>query len=236
MYESNHGGESFLRSWFPRISWDAAELTAWSSPEPEEPNTSHSILFSDVSIIIPSTRRSSKWSLSFGFHKLIPVCISVRNLSSPYVLHVLPVSFSFIDHPSNILPGVQIQIVDLLIMNTLDPPVTSCSLGPVVIFITHFPNNLRLSLMQGPTNFSDIWDLPQKSRCQVFEMKQVSYGCLQILGATVQNLFALMTWCLGFVQSCVIVRLQVSRFSKMRRQLLQCSVSGISQIDVAVMH
>ena len=75
-----------------------------------------SCLFSHVSIIIPSTYRSSKWALSFRFPQQIPVCICVRTLSSPYVPHALPISFSFIYRPGNILSGVQIQIVYLLIM------------------------------------------------------------------------------------------------------------------------
>jgi len=68
-------------------------------------------------IILPSTPRSSKWSLSFIVPYQNPACTSPL----PYMCHLPhPYHSSWFDHPSNIRGGV--QVMKLLVIQSFTCP------------------------------------------------------------------------------------------------------------------
>jgi D-alanyl-lipoteichoic acid acyltransferase DltB (MBOAT superfamily) len=89
-------------------------------------------------IILPSTSRSSEWSLPFRFSYQNVVCLS-HLFRVCYML--CPPRSPLFDHPNNILRSV--HVMELLIMQ-FSPAYRHFLFGPYILFSPLFSNSLNL--------------------------------------------------------------------------------------------
>ena len=83
----------------------------YSKPDQSSPWTPFNFLKIHLTIVFPSTRWFSKWSLSFKFPHLNPVHTS----PPPYVLHALPISFfSILSTEPNWVRGTIVIIIIII--------------------------------------------------------------------------------------------------------------------------
>jgi hypothetical protein len=76
--------------------------------------------------------RSPKWSVPFRFSDKF----LYASLIFPMILHALPISSSWFDHPNNIWWTVKVSLLQL--------PDTSSPLGPRILLSTLFSDTLEL--------------------------------------------------------------------------------------------
>ena len=121
-------------------SWETSFKSPLLVPILSQMNPMHTCLTSRIFIdILPSTRGSSVWSLSFMFPHQNSICISP--LPHTRYMH-RPSHSSRFDHPNNIWWAV--QIIKLSLCSFLHSPVTSSILDPNILLNTLFSNPLSL--------------------------------------------------------------------------------------------
>jgi hypothetical protein len=117
------------------IEYNLMLVYCYSTPPPP-PASLHKI-HSDT--FLPSTTRSSEWSLSFGLYHLYLVQFSLLS-HAQHMSH--PPHSPWLDLPSDIWWWV--QIIKLLIVQIPPSPVTSSLVGPDILLRTMFSDTLRL--------------------------------------------------------------------------------------------
>ena len=108
-----------------------------SQLDPVHAPTSH-FLKIHINIIIPSTPRSPKWSLSLGFPYQNPVCAS----PAPHTLYIPRPSHSSRFFTRTVL-GEQYRSSGPSLCSFLHSPVPSSHLGPNILLNTLFSNTLQ---------------------------------------------------------------------------------------------
>ena len=140
-WESNRfsASQEIHHFYWTRMFITGLQVTATCHPEPDQssPSPPSHLLKINLSIILPSTPGSPKWSLSLRFPHQIPVyaCPLSHTCYVPRPTH-----YSRYDHPNNNWWAG--QIIKLLLCSFLNSPVTSSLLGPNIHLNTQFSNSL----------------------------------------------------------------------------------------------
>ena len=132
------------------VSWPHSQAPAIRRyPEPDQSSPCLFLLQRlevPFNIILPPTRRSSKWSLSIRSPTQNTVCTS----QASHTCHMpRPSHYSWRSHPNN--TGWAVQISKLLISSFLHSPVTSSLLGPNILFSALFSVKMegKVDVIQG---------------------------------------------------------------------------------------
>jgi hypothetical protein len=131
--------------------------------EPDQSNPSHPILTTiHFNTVHPPTSWSSQWSLSFWLSHKYNICIPL-----------LPIRATCPAHHSN-YTWRRVQVMKLLIMHFLQPPVTSSLFGPNILLNTLFPNALSLC---SSLNIRDHVSHPYRTTCEFIVLCCKEYSC-----------------------------------------------------------